>query len=159
MIWVKRWKEKRSGMIMTEPIPFIEFYTDGASRGKYGSSYSFVCIKNGEVVDMVSEQLPIGVTSGEAEYIAIEEAVKYAVDNGVSNAMINTDSESIVEQMYGRAKVKSKQVKNHHKNIKELINGRNIQFNHAGRNNVYIGLTDGLCDREVGSRKRSYRKG
>ena len=138
--------------------PFIEFYTDGASRGKNGSSYRFVCIKNGEVIYTKTESLPNNTSSGAAEYIAILKALKYARNKKFKSIIVNSDSESIVEQLNGRARVKSKNIKTHYNTIKYLMNNMNVTFNHVPRNNTYTAFTDGLCDLHMEYSKYSYRK-
>ena len=138
--------------------PYIEFFTDGAARGKNGSSYSFVCLKNGEMIWNRSEELPNKTSSCEAEYIAVISAMKYARNKKFKNVIINTDSESIVEQMNGRSKVKSKSSKPHFRTVKHLNKFVNAEFRHVPRCNVYTGFVDGLCDCTLESTKYNNRK-
>jgi len=145
--------------IVERKQPFIEFYTDGASRGKNGASYSFVCIKNGEMIFTKSEALPNNTSSGEAEYIAILKAIKYARNKKFKNIIVNTDSDSIAAQMNGEARVKSKNIKNYYFTIKGMAEHIGVVFNYVPRNNVYTDLADGFCDMCLDNDKRGYRKG
>ena len=162
MIWMMKSETFYSGMLVNpmsdKPTPFIEFYTDGSSRGKNGASYSFICIKNGEIVFTKSEILPNNTTSGEAEYIAILKAIRYAKNKKFKNIIVNTDSESIAWQMNGNARVKAKSIKRHYFAIKNISDKIGVTFNHVPRNNIYTGLTDGLCDLDMDFSKRCYRK-
>ena len=60
-------------------------------------------------------------TNNEAEYLALIEGLKKAIDLGVSDLEILGDSQLVVYQMLGRYKVKANNLKPLHKEAKQLL--------------------------------------
>ncbi|MFP4466244.1 MAG: ribonuclease HI family protein [Candidatus Goldiibacteriota bacterium] len=86
-------------------------YTDGASSGNPGDSgIGIVLYKDGESI--YSESKYIGVTTNNvAEYTAVVTLLNTAVQNGIKELKIFTDSELLVKQMSGEYKIKNEKLK------------------------------------------------
>ena len=87
-------------------------YTDGASRGNPGPSGIgiSICSPRGEEIVGIKEYLG-QVTNNQAEYRALERALKELSARGIKKAGIYTDSELMVRQVNGLYKVKNPQLK------------------------------------------------
>jgi ribonuclease HI len=86
-----------------------KLYTDGGSRGNPGpAAYGFVLeADDGTVLDARGE--PIGVaTNNVAEYRALVAGLERAVEAGVRELEVVSDSELLVKQMRGEYKVKNR---------------------------------------------------
>ena len=86
-----------------------KLYTDGGSRGNPGpAAYGFVLeTDDGTVLDARGE--PIGVaTNNVAEYRALVAGLAGAVEAGVRELEVVSDSELLVKQMRGEYKVKNR---------------------------------------------------
>jgi ribonuclease HI len=84
-------------------------YTDGGSRGNPGpAAYGYVLeAEDGTVLDARGE--PIGVaTNNVAEYRALVAGLERAVEAGVHELEVVSDSELLVKQMRGEYKVKNR---------------------------------------------------
>ena len=86
-----------------------KLYTDGGSRGNPGpAAYGFVLeTDDGTVLDARGE--PIGVaTNNVAEYRGLVAGLAKAVEAGVRELEVVSDSELLVKQMRGEYKVKNR---------------------------------------------------
>jgi len=84
-------------------------FTDGGSRGNPGpAAYAFVLeAEDGTVLDARGE--PIGVaTNNVAEYSALVAGLERAVEVGVDELEVVSDSELLVKQMRGEYRVKNR---------------------------------------------------
>jgi ribonuclease HI len=84
-------------------------FTDGGSRGNPGpAAYAYVLeAEDGTVLDARGEA--IGVTTNNvAEYSALVAGLERAVEAGVSDLEVVSDSELMVKQMRGEYKVKNR---------------------------------------------------
>jgi ribonuclease HI len=95
--------------------------TDGRSQGNPGPAAIGVTIKNeqGKLIASISQ--PIGrATNNQAEYRAIIAALKKAIELGVEQVDIRSDSELVVEQINRRYRVKNASLKSLHQQVKQL---------------------------------------
>jgi ribonuclease HI len=86
-----------------------KLFTDGGSRGNPGpAAYAFVLeAEDGTVLDARGE--PIGVaTNNVAEYAALVAGLERAVEVGVDELEVVSDSELLVKQMRGEYRVKNR---------------------------------------------------
>ena len=83
-------------------------HIDGASRGNPGHAAYGVCVFDaaGAEVARIGEYLG-RQTNNYAEYQGLIAALRWALDNGVEELMVRSDSQLLVRQMQGRYKVKS----------------------------------------------------
>ena len=87
-------------------------FTDGGSRGNPGpAAYAYVLeAEDGTVLDARGE--PIGVaTNNVAEYSALVAGLERAVEAGVAELEVISDSELVVKQMRGEYKVKNENLR------------------------------------------------
>ena len=86
-----------------------KLFTDGGSRGNPGpAAYAFVLeAEDGTVLDARGE--PIGVaTNNVAEYSALVAGLERAVEVGIDELEVVSDSELLVKQMRGEYRVKNR---------------------------------------------------
>ena len=84
-------------------------FTDGGSRGNPGpAAYGYVLeAENGTVLDARGERIGVA-TNNVAEYRALIPGLEKAVELGVTELDVISDSELLVRQMTGVYKVKNK---------------------------------------------------
>ena len=85
-----------------------KLFTDGGSRGNPGpAAYAFVLeAEDGTVLDARGEAIGVA-TNNVAEYRALVAGLERAVEAGVDELEVVSDSELLVKQMRGEYKVKS----------------------------------------------------
>jgi ribonuclease HI len=86
-----------------------KLFTDGGSRGNPGpAAYGFVLeAEDGTVLDARGEAIGIA-TNNVAEYSALVAGLERAVEAGVDELEVVSDSELLVKQMRGEYRVKNK---------------------------------------------------
>jgi ribonuclease HI len=86
-----------------------KLYTDGGSRGNPGpAAYGFVLeTDDGTVLDARGEAIGVA-TNNVAEYRALVAGLERAVEAGVRELEVVSDSELLVRQMRGEYKVKNR---------------------------------------------------
>ena len=101
----------------------IFIYTDGASRGNPGPSSIGIQFFDSErkLIHEVGEKLEGDRTNNFAEYTAVIEALKLAVEHQVEEVHLFSDSEFLIRQLEGRYKVKSPNIKPLFGEAKELL--------------------------------------
>jgi ribonuclease HI len=84
-------------------------FTDGGSRGNPGpAAYAFVLeAEDGTVLDARGEAIGVA-TNNVAEYAALVAGLERAVEVGVDELEVVSDSELMVKQMRGEYKVKNR---------------------------------------------------
>ena len=84
-------------------------WTDGGSRGNPGpAAYAFVIeAENGTVLDAHGEAIGTA-TNNVAEYSALVAGLRRAVELGVTELELRSDSELLVKQMRGEYRVKNR---------------------------------------------------
>jgi len=84
-------------------------FTDGGSRGNPGpAAYAFVLeAEDGTVLDARGEAIGVA-TNNVAEYSALVAGLERAVEAGVGELEVVSDSELMVKQMRGEYKVKNR---------------------------------------------------
>lgn len=120
----------------------LTVYTDGASRGNPGkSSYGFVVFDENKSI-YHKEGKYIGVnTNNFAEYTAVLKAFEYIDKNFSKEISISffMDSRLVVEQLSGRFKVKSANLKPLIAQIKEFEGQyRQISYTHIPRSENFL---------------------
>ena len=86
-----------------------KLFTDGGSRGNPGpAAYAFVIeAEDGTVLDARGETIGVA-TNNVAEYSALVAGLERAVEVGISELEVVSDSELLVKQMRGEYKVKNR---------------------------------------------------
>ena len=84
-------------------------YTDGGARGNPGpAAYAYVLeAENGTVLAAHGEAIGVA-TNNVAEYRALVEGLHKAVDAGVDELEVVSDSELVIKQMRGEYRVKNR---------------------------------------------------
>lgn len=102
------------------PWELMELYTDGASRGNPGEAGGGVVLLDGEKED--HKAIYFGrKTNNQAEYMALLEGLRMALERGARQLEIHMDSQLIVRQLQGKYKVKSKKLKPLHSEAITLL--------------------------------------
>ncbi len=95
--------ESRRGQVKVAKV-----FVDGASRGNPGPAGIGFAIFDMEGHKIAQQALPIGTaTNNIAEYTALIEALKTALDLGIEQIFVLSDSELLVKQMKGDYKIKN----------------------------------------------------
>jgi ribonuclease HI len=86
-----------------------KLFTDGGSRGNPGpAAYAFVLeAEDGTVLDARGEAIGVA-TNNVAEYAALVAGLERAVEAGVDELEVVSDSELLVKQMRGEYRVKNR---------------------------------------------------
>jgi ribonuclease HI len=102
-------------------------YVDGASRGNPGPAAYAAILRSPERKEVFRIGRPLGIaTNNAAEYYALITALDYAAHHGIKSLRVRSDSELLVNQMNGRYRVRSKDLKPLHEQAAKLAN----QFEH-----------------------------
>lgn len=102
-------------------INSVRIFTDGASRGNPGPAAIGAIIKDtgGKLITSISQ--PIGrATNNQAEYQAIITALEQAINLGVSQVEIRSDSELVTRQINGQYRVKKASLRPLYLKVKQL---------------------------------------
>jgi ribonuclease HI len=110
-------------------------FTDGGSRGNPGpSAIAFIICKLDDSVVEKSGEYIGDTTNNQAEYQALKAGLKRAQELGVSNLIVNLDSELVVKQINGLYKIKNQELLPHYQAVKELAGQFDeITFQHVPR--------------------------
>ena len=86
-----------------------KLFTDGGSRGNPGpAAYAFVLeAEDGTVLDARGESIGVA-TNNVAEYSALVAGLERAIETGVGELEVVSDSELMVKQMRGEYRVKNR---------------------------------------------------
>ena len=102
-------------------------YVDGASRGNPGPASYAAILHSPDRKEIFRIGKPLGIaTNNAAEYYALITALDYAAHHGIKSLRIRSDSELLVNQMNGRYRVRSNDLKPLHERAAKLAN----QFEH-----------------------------
>ena len=132
-------RRQRKNRSLPNPQPMSEktatCFVDGASRGNPGPSAVGIVIQDDaqntlrEIKEYIGEN-----TNNVAEYQAVIRAVKELKKLNITNAIINIDSELIVNQLNGNYRVKNQVLFDLMKTVRELIKDFSIiNFNQIAR--------------------------
>jgi ribonuclease HI len=126
----------------------LKIYTDGAARDNPGpGACAFIFVKGEDVIYSDSKYLGT-VTNNKAEYNAVIEALKKAVEYTRWNVRVYSDSVLIINQINGEWRIKKGHLKELYDEVM-LYKGRfdNVGFFQVGRTNRFIKKADKLCNR------------
>ena len=85
----------------------LVIYTDGVSRGNPGRAAIAAILRDEKGTLVATMSKDIGeATNNQAEYWAVIAALEKALELGVNNIELNSDSELIVKQIKGQYRVK-----------------------------------------------------
>jgi len=98
-------------------------YVDGASRGNPGPASYAAIVRgpDGKIVFELGKKLGMA-TNNAAEYHGLITALDYAAHNGIKRLRVRSDSELLVNQMNGRYRVRSPDLKPLHERAAKLAN-------------------------------------
>ncbi|MCJ7429011.1 MAG: ribonuclease HI family protein [Candidatus Nanohaloarchaeota archaeon QJJ-5] len=124
----------------------ISIYTDGASRGNPGpASYAFVMVDAGSIVHEASGFLGER-TNNQAEYHAIINALETAIEHGITDVTLYSDSQLVVNQLNGKWQVKDATLHDLFEQVKHLLDECNVTFTQVPRENDFVDRSDTLCN-------------
>ena len=112
-----------------------KIYCDGASRSNPGeASIGCVSIQNNEQeVDTIAKKIGVA-TNNVAEYEGLRTALDYCDKNNLKDVQIYLDSLLVVQQVNGKYKVKSKNLKDLYNQCTDLIEKiDNLEIHHVPR--------------------------
>jgi len=110
-------------------------FTDGGARGNPGPAASAFVLEapDGTVLDARGDAIGVA-TNNVAEYRGLLAALRYALDHGITNLTVRSDSLLLVCQMRGEYKVKNPGLQTLHAEARRLVwqLGR-VRFEHVRR--------------------------
>ena len=111
-----------------------KIYCDGASRSNPGEASIGVSIQYDEQeVDTIAKKIGVA-TNNVAEYEGLRTALDYCDKNNLKNVQIYLDSLLVVQQVNGKYKVKSKNLKDLYNQCTDLIKKiDNLEIYHVPR--------------------------
>lgn len=113
-----------------------ELYFDGASKNNPGlAGYGGVIYDDDKnEILTYAKKIIEPQTNNYAEYYGLYDGLKNALDNGISELKVYGDSNLVIQQMNGKWKVKSDNLKDVYKKCIELkCKFKFIEFNHVLR--------------------------
>lgn len=119
----------------------IKIYTDGSSLGNPGrASYSFIILRDNKLI--IKKRGELGIkTNNQAEYIAVIESLREALRNGYNKIEVYSDSLLLINQINGRYKIKSENIKNLFMELTRLKERfESIKFIYISRDNEFLKL-------------------
>ncbi len=97
-------------------------YVDGASRGNPGDASIGVSLQNdqGEELSFVSKSIG-STTNNTAEYMALIEGLKLAIEKNITMVEIRSDSQLMVRQLTGQYRVKESHIQALYNEVQDLL--------------------------------------
>jgi ribonuclease HI len=130
-------------------------YVDGASRGNPGPASYAAVIRSPDGKPIFRISKPLGIaTNNAAEYYALITALDYAAHHEIKSLRVRSDSELLVNQMNGRYRVRSKDLKPLHERAAKLANQlEHFAIEHVPReeNREADALANEALDRAAGA--------
>lgn len=108
---------------------------DGASRGNPGPAGIGVQITDddGTVVAEIARGLGVA-TNNQAEYTAVIEGLRRALELGATRVTLRSDSRLLVEQLSGRFRVKNPTLQRLHKEVRDVAaRFEGVEYEHVPR--------------------------
>jgi ribonuclease HI len=101
----------------------ILIYTDGAARGNPGPAGLGAILRDGQTGEVLAELARfLGIrTNNYAEWTAVEEAVREALELGANQVDLRMDSELVARQINGRYRVKHADLKPIHARVMAML--------------------------------------
>ena len=111
-----------------------KIYCDGASRSNPGEASIGISIQNAEQeVDTIAKKIGVA-TNNVDEYEGLRTALDYCDKNNLKDVQIYLDSLLVVQQVNGKYKVKSKNLKDLYNQCTDLIEKiDNLEIHHVPR--------------------------
>lgn len=112
---------------------YLDIQVDGASHGNPGPAAVGAIIKDRHGTPLVTISQTIGkATNNQAEYRALIEALKKAVELGVTSGTVRLDSELALRQLSGQYRVKSQSVRPLYAEAQALLKKARFRLVHVG---------------------------
>ncbi len=107
-------------------------YFDGAARMKEGcGGNGSVLLANGTTY--TARYWPASITNNEAEYYGVIDALKLAIQLGVTHLQLRGDSQLVISHILGRAKVCAPHLLPLYNNVKQLASTMHCRWTHVYR--------------------------
>lgn len=105
----------------------VIIYTDGGSRGNPGPGAAGYTIDDPAGTRLAACGIYLGkVTNNYAEYTAVGKALRHAQSLGASEIQLYSDSDLLVQQLNGRYKVKSENIRPLYERCMEILSGFSV---------------------------------
>ncbi len=137
--------------------PEYVIYVDGASRGNPGhASYGYAILDSeGRVIHSGSGYIGVN-TNNVAEYTALQEALRFALKQGIASVEVRADSELMVRQIKGEYKVRAPHLMPIYEECRSLLRKLQVQgIEHVPReqNRIADRLANEALDRKLKKQK------
>jgi ribonuclease HI len=137
----------------------LMIYSDGGARGNPGpAAIAFLAFtETGGVVKADSRFIGT-CTNNQAEYNALNAALRFAISAKAEEVVCHLDSELVVKQLNGEYSVKNHELQKLWRTTRELQGCfRKLSFVNVPRSNPYISRADALVNKTLDEEARSSR--
>ena len=143
-----------AGMLLDE----AKLYTDGGSRGNPGESAGafVICKMDDTVVEKSGYYIGIA-TNNQAEYYGFKKGLERALELGIDEITLFSDSQLVVNQMNGIYKVKNQELAPLHEDVKTIAAGfSKVQYVYIPReiNKIADEEVNRILDEQAKNKKR-----
>ncbi|MDT8357227.1 MAG: ribonuclease HI family protein [Methanomicrobiaceae archaeon] len=124
-----------------------KIYTDGAARGNPGkAAWAYLIVADGELIASDSGYLGI-TTNNVAEYHAVINGMRAALDRRLRHADLCSDSELVVRQIGGKYRVRAPHLRPLHQEVLRLKEQfTEIRVRSVPRDHPFITRADAMCN-------------
>ena len=137
----------------------LMIYSDGGARGNPGpAAIAFLAFtETGEVVR--ADSCFIGIcTNNQAEYYALNAALRFGIAVEAEEVVCHLDSELVVKQLNGEYSVKNLELQKLWRKARELRSCfKEVSFVNVPRSNPYISRADALVNKTLDEHARNSR--
>lgn len=129
----------------------LYLYSDGGARGNPGpAAIAFVATNEAGVVLKTGSKYSGNHTNNQAEYLALQMALEYAVEVRAQEVICHLDSELVAKQLTGRYGIKNAELQRLNDQIKVLLKSFDkVSFVNVPREHPKIRLADALVNKTL----------
>jgi lactoylglutathione lyase len=138
----------------------LYLYSDGGARGNPGpAAIAFVATNEAGVVLKTGSKYIGNHTNNQAEYLALQMALEYAVEVRAQEVICHLDSELVAKQLTGRYGIKNAELQRLNDQIKVLLKlFDKVSFVNVPREHPKIRLADALVNKTLDEEAAKHRQ-
>lgn len=136
---------------MNSALGLVEVYADGASRGNPGpAAIGYIVLDTqGKLLEQRGETVGIR-TNNQAEYLAVDAALKAARRYTEERVVCSLDSQLVVRQLTGEYRIRNRELEALADRVREREGDFDeVEYRHVGRDHPRIETVDELANRAL----------